>query len=142
MSDQPDFEKLLSALLQHNVNFIVVGGISAVLQGAPLSTFDLDIVHERSPENIERLIAALIALKAHYRGRTDLAPKPDHLEGDGHVLLDTQSGPLDILGAIGSGHDYTDLIDHTNPFTFDNLEVRILDLPTLIQTKEECGREK
>ena len=40
-----DFLSILNALSVHDVEFIVVGGISAVLQGAPISTFDLVVVH-------------------------------------------------------------------------------------------------
>jgi hypothetical protein len=40
------------------VDFIVVGGVAAVLRGAPVSTFDLDVVHSTAPENIGRLLAA------------------------------------------------------------------------------------
>ena len=43
-----DLLVLLKTLIWHEVEFIVVGGVGAVLQGAPLSTFDLDIVHLRA----------------------------------------------------------------------------------------------
>ncbi|MBW1690691.1 MAG: hypothetical protein JRJ70_08075 [Deltaproteobacteria bacterium] len=55
----PDFLEILKTLTEHEVDFIVVGGVCAVLHGAPVTTFDLDLVHSRSPENLERLILAL-----------------------------------------------------------------------------------
>ena len=64
-----DFLGILRGLVDHEVEFIVVGGVCAVLHGAPVTTFDLDVVHRRSPENIARLQAALAGLGAHYRGR-------------------------------------------------------------------------
>lgn len=51
--------ELLRLLMRHRVDFIVVGGVAAVAQGAPVNTFDLDLVHSRAPENIERLLGAL-----------------------------------------------------------------------------------
>ncbi len=51
---KPDFLGTLSVLAAHKVDFIVVGGVSAVLQGAPIATFDLDIVHSRGPANTWR----------------------------------------------------------------------------------------
>ena len=42
---KPDSLAILKILAIHRVDFIVVGGISGVLQGAPIATFDLDIVH-------------------------------------------------------------------------------------------------
>jgi len=40
-----DFAAVLRVLAAHRVDFIVVGGVSAVLQGAPVNTFDLDVLH-------------------------------------------------------------------------------------------------
>ena len=45
---------------QHNVKYVVIGGIAAVLYGVPRATFDLDILIEATPENVQRLIDALI----------------------------------------------------------------------------------
>ena len=42
---------------------IVVGGVGGV-QGPPIATFDLDVVHSRHPANVERLLAALDILSA------------------------------------------------------------------------------
>ena len=38
----PDFLALLRTMVEHGVDFIIVGGVSAVLHGAPITTFDLD----------------------------------------------------------------------------------------------------
>lgn len=51
--------RLLQALVEKDVRFIVVGGLAAVAQGVPFVTFDVDVVHERSPENVRRLLAVL-----------------------------------------------------------------------------------
>jgi predicted nucleotidyltransferase len=45
---------------QHNVKYVVIGGIAAVLYGVPRATFDLDILIEATSKNVQRLIAALI----------------------------------------------------------------------------------
>jgi hypothetical protein len=58
--------RILEVLSDQGVEFVVVGGLAAVLGGAPLSTFDLDVVHCRNPANIERLLAALHLLDAVY----------------------------------------------------------------------------
>jgi hypothetical protein len=58
---------LLGVLARHRVDFIVVGGIAAVTQRAPVNTFELDVVHARTPGNIERLLGALRELDAVYR---------------------------------------------------------------------------
>ena len=55
-------------LVQAQVEFVVVGGISAVLQGVPITTLDLDICYRRTPDNIARLAGALAPLLPRPRG--------------------------------------------------------------------------
>jgi len=106
--ESTDFLEILKVLCEHKVDFIIVGGVCGVLHGAPVSTFDLDVVHSRLPENLDRLMSALESLDARYRGREDLQLRPEisHLSTPGHQLLITNLGPLDLLGSIGKDHDY------------------------------------
>ena len=140
----PDFLEILKILSEHKVDFIVVGGVCAVLQGAPIATFDLDLVHSRSPDNLDRLISALKQLDALYRGRVDqrLTPGLSHLSSPGHQLLMTKFGPLDLLGTIGIGRSYDDLLKHTVELEVSKLRVHALDLETLIEAKKETISEK
>lgn len=145
MRPKPDFLEILRTLAAHEVAFILVGGVGAVLQGAPIATFDLDVVHSRNPENLDRLMAALTALEAVARGQggRHLRPTRAHLASPGHQLLMTRAGPLDLLGVIGRDRGYDDLLEHTVALKVgEGLTVRVLDLRTLIQTKEEAAREK
>jgi hypothetical protein len=54
----------LKTLAAHDVEFIVVGGMSAVLQSAPVHTLDLAVVHAVTPANVDRLLAVLDELKS------------------------------------------------------------------------------
>jgi hypothetical protein len=138
-----DFLAVLRLLSAHRAAFIVVGGVGAVLNGAPYNTFDLDIVHARDAANIERLLEALRELNAVYRIRPDLVPTAAHLASAGHQLLMTKHGPLDVLGAIGHGRAYEDLLPHTTELEIaEGLRVPVLNLEMLIVTKEEAGAEK
>ena len=96
----PDFLEILKILAKHKVDFIVVGGVCAVIHGAPVTTFDLDMVHSRSQDNLSRLVSALRELNAYYRGRGDqqLRPELSHLSSPEHQLLMTKFGPLDVFG--------------------------------------------
>ena len=93
-----DFYAALRVLQDAGVAFIVVGGLSAVLNGAPINTFDLDVIHSREPENIGRLLHALAALDAIYRIQPSrrLRPTASHLASAGHQNLVTIYGPLDF----------------------------------------------
>lgn len=143
----PTFDALviLQTLVRHEVDFIVVGGVCAVLQGAPVHTFDLDVVHSREAENLDRLLGALQELDAFFREHGERRLRPDrlHLASSGHQLLMTRAGPLDLLGTISTDRGYNDLLPHTIVLNVRvNLPVRLLDLATLIAVKEEVGREK
>jgi hypothetical protein len=136
---------ILQTLVDHQVEFLIVGGVAAVLQGAPINTFDLDIVHSADPENVSRLLAALEELDAIYRAQPDLRQRPNasHLSSTGRQLLITRFGPLDLLGSIGNGRTYADLFLHTVELKAGpSLSVRVLDLETQIAVKEEVGGEK
>src|SRR5438093_3168194 len=107
--------EILKVLEEYEVEFIVVGGVCAVLHSAPISTFDLDLVHWRAPNNIDRLMVALKTLDAHYRGRgaQKMRPGVSHLLSPGHQLLMTKAGPLDLPGVIGKSSGYNELLEHT-----------------------------
>ena len=51
---------VFASLHRHNVKYVVIGGIAAVLHGVPRATFDLDILIEATPENAQRLLDALL----------------------------------------------------------------------------------
>lgn len=144
-SSAPDYKVILSTLSEHGVDFIVIGGICAVLHGAPILTFDLDLVHARAPENLDRLLKALQALEAHYREPPErcLVPELSHLASPGHQLLMTRAGPLDLLGTITGDRGYEDLLPQTVELQVgEDLKLRLLNLETLIAVKEETGRER
>jgi len=140
----PDFLQILNILCEHKVDFIIVGGVCAVLHGAPVTTFDLDLVHSRTPDNLEYLMSALKKLGAYYRGRGEqrLMPRLSDISSTGHQLLMTEYGPLDLLGTIGIGHDYEDLLKHCVTIEVGGLRFNALDLQTLIEVKNETISEK
>ena len=140
-----DFSAILKVLARHEVEFIVVGGVCAVLLGAPVATFDLDIVHSRTQENLDRLARALGELDAHYREHLPrhVSPAREALAKSGHHLLITRFGPLDVLGSIGEDDDYPTLVSRSEGVQVDrDVSVRILDLDTLIEVKQKTVRAK
>jgi hypothetical protein len=140
-----DFLDILQTLAHHQVEMIVVGGICATLHGAMVHTLDVDIVHSRTLANLARLLAALSELEARYRdlaGR-HIKPSLSHLDSDGHQLLMTRAGPLDVLGTVGDGLGYNDLVGHSSQILVAiGLHVRVLDLDKLIELKEQAARDK
>ena len=144
-SSSPRFLEILKLLTRYRIDFIVVGGVSAVLHGAPVTTFDLDVVHARNRENIARLLSALDELEAVYRIQPErqLRPAESHLASPGHQLLLTKFGPLDVLGMIGKSRTWEDLRPYTRTMEIEpDVVVRVLNLEMLIAVKEELGFPK
>jgi hypothetical protein len=123
----------------------VVGGVSAVLNGAPVHTIDIDVVHSRTQENVDRILEALRDLDAYYRIQPDRRRRPDasHISSPGHQLLTTKFGPLDFLGSVTRNRTYADLLPVCRELAIaPDLSVRVLNLEMLITLKEEVGSEK
>lgn len=136
---------LLRTLAESEAQFIVIGGIAAVLQGAPVQTYDLDIVYAVNPENVNRLLGVLESLDATFRIQPDrlLRPAASHLSGGGHLNLLTNSGPLDLLGTISENLRFQDLLPCSSNMDIGaGIPIRVLDLETLIEIKEHLGGDK
>jgi len=138
------FVETLKLLAHNDVEFIVVGMTSAVLQGVPLTTFDLDILHRRTPENVERLLKVLSELQATYRNDPrKLQTTASHLLGPGHQLLNTMNGDLDCLGTIDNGKSFDDLLSSTVELRLSGDDtIRVLTLETLVELKKRAARPK
>jgi hypothetical protein len=136
------FLRILQLLERYGVEYVVVGGVAAVLQGAPVTTFDIDALFKVDAANADRLLAVLEALDARYRERADLRPTRDDLLAGGHLLLMTNSGPFDVLGFIGNGKRYEDVAADTATMAVGDLSVRVLEIAALIEEKKALGRDK
>ena len=62
-----DLSEIIEGLIKADVKFILVGGLAAVVQGAPVTTMDVDIVYNRSSENISKLFEFVKSIDAIYR---------------------------------------------------------------------------
>jgi len=139
-----DLEGLLRALKAADVRFVVVGGVAAVLHGAPTTTQDLDIVPEQSEANTERLLRLLRERGAVVRdlGGRRIEPTLAALRGRGQVQLITDLGPLDLLCRLHDGRGYDELVAHTKIIDAGDLDLEVIDLETLIEIKSSAGRIK
>lgn len=147
MSDHPrqaDLRELLRELFEAGVQFLIVGGVAAVLHGAPITTQDLDIVPERSEGNLLRLLEMLQRLEANVRepGDRRIEPTIDHLRAGGQLLLLTRYGPLDVRGRLHDGRSFVDLEPESETISDGRQDLRVLDLKNLIAIKSSTGRAR
>lgn len=140
----PSLTDLVRRLLEAKVELILVGGLAAVAQGAPVTTFDVDIVHRRENANVDRLLTVLTALNAKVRDPANRLLRPDRtaLLGAGHNLFVTDLGPVDCLGAIEGGLEYDALLSHTTELDLDGLPLRVLTLAKLVELKEQWSDDE
>jgi hypothetical protein len=144
MDSTPKFIEILKVLARHEVELILVGGLAAIVQGAPIFTFDLDIVFLKTAENQQRLLPALLELGAHYldpAGR-HIVPDADKLSSFRTHRLVTSLGSLDVMETIGTGLSYADLLTDTRVSEVAGVQVRVLGLETIILSKEQANRDK
>ena len=142
---EPDLIGILRSLCERDIQFVLVGGLAAVLKGAPIQTYDVDLVYSREPANIERLLNFLREIDAVFRIQPErhLRPTISHLAAGGHLNLLTSLGPLDLLGTIGEELSYSDLLPLSDEMAIsEGIRVRVLNLESLISIKEQLGSEK
>jgi hypothetical protein len=140
-----DFYGILRALHEAAVDFLLVGGLAAVMNGAPVNTYDVDVVHSRKLEDVARILPVLESLDAVFRiqPKRRLKPTASHLSGGGHLNLTTRYGPLDLLGTIGRDLGYQELLPHSAEMDIgDGVRIRVLNLEKLIEIKEDLAGEK
>lgn len=143
----PGFDplRLLRTLEAYGVEFVLIGGFAGTLYGSELITGDIDVSYERSPENLERMTAALVDLEATLRGVDD--PVPFRLgaqtlaEGDAYTFT-TRLGPLDILGVPAGTEGFDDLRATATMMDLGGFQVAVADLEDLIRMKKAAGRPK
>lgn len=138
-----DPKRLLLLIGERGIEGIVLGNAGALLQGAPIVTHDVDIVHRRTTDNIAKLLLLLRDVGAYYRTRTDrrFVPEESHLRSPGHQLLATSYGQLDLLGTV-NGLGYDELLPDSLELDLGPCRIRVLDLARIIELKQVAGREK
>ena len=137
------FVRVIETLCLHEVRYIVVGGVAAVLQRVPINTMDFDIVHDREVENVQRLMAALAVLGVTYRDESpNLVPTQADLVSDQCQRLRTGRLDLDIMGTLGEHLDYAGLLADTDKLEVAGYIVDVLKLEKLIDIKRKLTRPK
>ena len=146
---EPEFrpDEILRVLRQHEVQFVLIGGLAATAHGSPLLTRDVDITPSRSRDNLARLSAALTELGA--RIRTSDVPEGIPFDHDAESLervqvlnLVTDAGDLDLsftpTGTAGFG-DLNQEAILMRPF---GIPTEVASLADVVRSKEAANRVK
>ncbi len=140
-----DFERILLALRSEQVAFVIVGGVAATVHGSARLTSDIDIVYERSRENIERLVRTLAPLNPYLRGAPAGLPfrfDAETVRRGLNFTLTTDAGPIDVLGEIIGVGDYGAVLAVSEELSLYGQAYQCINLDALIVAKRAAGRPK
>jgi len=119
---------------KHNVQYLVIGGIAAVLYGVPRATFDLDILIEASNENARRLLDALLDAGL---GTASLTNKDEILANEitifkDRVRIDVQTKTPGLI--------FEDAWKRKQIMNYQGQEFYVACLEDLVASKKAAGR--
>ena len=140
-----DLAQVIPPLVRANVDFILIGGMAAILHGSARVTFDVDVVYSRTHENIERLSIALAPHRPYLRNAPSGLPfawDTKTIRDGLNFTLTTDLDDIDLRGDVAGGDTYNDLLSHSFEFKAFGVRFKCLNLPTLIRIKEAAGRPK
>jgi hypothetical protein len=137
---------IIEVLVRHQVDFVVIGGFAASLQGSPYVTYDVDVTPKMSQANYDRLSTALKELEARVRAE-DTDPLPfDH---DGDSLADvamwnltTKFGNLDISTTPSGTTGYPDIRRDALVVRVRSVEFVIASVADIVRSKNAAARNK
>lgn len=137
------FRELLRRLKGADLEFVVVGGVAAVLHGAAEPTRDLDVCIRPEPGSWRRVHAVISPLHPRFALMVDRRPieaGPDELATFKNLYVLTDLGRIDFLGEIPPLGGIDAL--HVEPMKLDELVVNVLSINDLIAVKEHVRRPK
>jgi hypothetical protein len=134
-----DAAVILRALADHEVDYVVIGGMAVQAHGNPRTTQDLDLVPEPSRANVRRLAQALAELGARPVGEVE--PRPVALPRSGVAELDTDAGGVDVHRSPPGAAPYPDLRRRALELELEpGVTVPVAGLDDLIAMKRAGGR--
>ena len=119
---------------RHDVRYVVIRGIAAILHGVPRATFDLDILIEATPDNAQRLLDALIDAGL---GTAALTSPRDVLANEITIFKDRVR--VDVQTST-PGLRFADAWSRRKTVRYQEQEFFILSKEDLIRSKRAAGR--
>ncbi len=139
------FFTLLELLVEHNVEFVIIGGFAGVVHGCTVVTQDVDICGDFSVPNLLKIGRALKGVHPVHR----MTPKRLKLELTRanamqfkNLYLDTDLGQLDCLSFVEGVGDYQKARENSLLIEADGVKMRVLNLEAFIESKKALNRPK
>jgi tRNA nucleotidyltransferase/poly(A) polymerase len=127
---------VFASLHRHNVKYVVIGGIAAVLHGVPRATFDLDILIEATPENAQHLLTALLEAQL---GTAVLTTAEDLLAHEITIFRDWVQ--IDVQTRT-PGIEFAGAWERRETMHYQGQDFYVVSKTDLIASKRAAGRAK
>ena len=127
---------IFESFQEHEVKYLVIGGIAAILHGIPRTTFDLALPIEATPENAARLLAALLAAGLGTAALTDVESLLAH-----EITVFKDRGRIDGQTAT-PGLRFQDAWERRVTMNYHDQTFFVVSLSDLIASKRAAGRGK
>ncbi len=142
-----DPECIFSVLARHRVDYVLVGGLAAVIHGSTAMTNDADIVPAKTDDNLGRLSAALVDLEARIRTEADpdgvaFDPHPAVLGSMAMLNLTTRCGDVDLVFDASGVGGYDELAASGTEIELTGQRVKVAALADIIRSKEAANRPR
>ena len=134
-----DFRDFITALNNQNVEYILVGGFSVILNGYSRTTGDMDIWVKRDSFNYQRIVDAF---KEFGMPVFDMTEENflNHPNWD-VFTFGLPPSAIDIMVSL-KGLDFKECYKRATFFDEDGLQIRTLYISDLIEAKKASGRPK
>ncbi len=136
---------LLRRLAAENVDFVLVGGMAAVVHGSASVTEDVDVCIRFDEATLRSVFRALEGLNARERmnpARSPLGPDPLRFVGYRNLYVTTDDGVIDFLGELTGLGSFERVSAHAVTLRVADFSVKVVGLEDLITSKRTLGRPK
>lgn len=137
-----DAERILRTLAEHQVDYVLIGGLAVQTHGHVRTTNDADLIPAPDPANLKRLAAALRSLDARVLNPGEAATEIDvkMLPRAAIWQFVTRDGGIDVMHEVPGGRSFAELSKGALHVRLGDIEVPVVGLDDLIQMKLARGR--
>jgi predicted nucleotidyltransferase len=136
MDAKPILISVARALREQGLEAVLIGNAAAAVQGAPVTTIDIDFFIRKTPANVTRLKGLAQALGA-------VLFKPFYpVSGLFRLSRDTDALQLDFMTSLDGVGSFNSIRSRATAVDFGGEKLWVADLADIIKSKRAAGRPK
>jgi hypothetical protein len=136
MDAAPLLIRVAQLLNQNKLDTILIGNAAAALQGAPVTTVDIDFLFRQTPANLKKLNALARSLDAY------ILRSYYPVSGLYRIARDEDGLQLDFMTVIDGIRSFEGLRKRSKIIRIDDTELTVTALPDIIKSKRAAGRAR